>query len=224
MQFDGNAYVQQAFYDFTQGWPPFPYGLPVTINATGSEGGDTLLGSDYAVQMRYVGPGYVYDIAPGADTLSGGGGNDYIDGRGQNDSLSGGAGEDTVVGGDGDDWMHGNMGSDHLEGRNGADSIHGGQGNDLILGGAGNDYISGDAGYNELWGGTGADIFHTSSVITQDWVRDFNYAEGDRVLVDGPYSAFQEGTWVVVEMTGGVRLNIENGDLASWGSDWIVSG
>jgi Ca2+-binding RTX toxin-like protein len=62
----------------------------------GSEGSETLTGSDLSV----------------GDSFYGGGGNDVLDGQGGDDYLEGGTGDDRLVGGAGDDDLNGGPGFD----------------------------------------------------------------------------------------------------------------
>jgi Ca2+-binding RTX toxin-like protein len=113
---------------------------PVSLNLTGTEGNDTLLGATLA------------------DTLSGLDGDDRLEGRGGNDQLSGGAGDDTLDGGDGDDRISASDGNDIVFGGPGNDNIGGGLGNDTIDGGDGDDIIGGGFGADSITGGNGNDV------------------------------------------------------------------
>ena len=160
----------------------FAVGLTVTVN--GGDGGDTILGSEFADSL--IG-GNGADSITGAladDTLEGGNGIDTIRGGVGDDSLFGGdgadsitgdAGNDTVVagngadqvfgdagldslnGGDGSDTLSGDADEDTLSGDNGNDSLLGGTENDSILGGSGNDIASGGDGLDTLFGGADND-------------------------------------------------------------------
>ncbi len=151
-----------------------------TVNATGSNSGDTILGS------------------ANVDNINGAGGNDYIRGGKGVDTLSGGAGTDTVeyrfdvrtvgikadlgastvvnntiaaskvdtisgfenlVGSTRNDVILGSSGGNKLSGDSGNDTISGLAGDDGLFGGVGNDVLSGGAGNNYYSGGAGADKF-----------------------------------------------------------------
>ncbi len=76
--------------------------------------------------------------------------------------------------------------TDPFTGGSGDDLISSGPGNDLIRGLAGNDTLGAGAGIDTLEGGTGADVFVVRTIGggldgTIDVVRDFRYAEGDKV-------------------------------------------
>jgi len=139
----------------------------------------------------------------GNDSLSGGEGDDVLNGGIESDTLDGGAGNDTLIGddthyywaayerdlmfgGDGNDSMLGGTGNDTLYGDAGNDTISGGSLDDVVDGGAGDDFLFGGLGHDTLTGGAGADYFfaargaNTSAVIT-----DYNYAEGDALVLDG---------------------------------------
>ncbi|MGA0608218.1 CAP domain-containing protein [Phenylobacterium sp. VNQ135] len=189
----------------------------------------------------------------GNDTLTGTVGQDFLRGEDGNDSLYGGAafddlhgnlGEDTVVGGpdgdwvvggqgqdvlfgeDGDDVVLGNLGQDTADGGAGDDVVRGGQGHDLITGGFGADYMAGDRGEDTIAGGAGADTFHSFGEAGLDRILDFNRAEGDRVnLVAGStYSFGQVGNDVVINVTGGARIELVGVSMASLTGDWLTVG
>ena len=168
----------------------------------------------------------------GNDVLKGGPGRDSLQGNQGNDTEHGGAGDDIVVGGkdndvqsgdDGDDVVWGNLGNDTLDGGDGADQVRGGQGDDVISGGAGNDYISGDRGNDTETGGPGADMFHSFSGAGIDRVLDFNYSEGDRVMLDPgtAYTLKQAGADAVVDMGNGDQVILVGVQLSSLPSDFV---
>jgi Ca2+-binding RTX toxin-like protein len=171
----------------------------------------------------------------GDDLIYGGDGFDDINGNQGNDTLYGGPGDDWVVGGKdndlqfgeaGDDIVWGNLGNDTLSGGSGNDQIRGGQGDDSLSGGSGNDYISGDRGNDTESGGSGADIFHTFSGAGIDKVLDFNYAEGDRVMLDPgtTYTASQIGADTVVDMGNGDQMILVGVQLSTLPNGWIFTG
>lgn len=111
------------------------------------------------------------------------------------DTLVGGAGNDTLRGGDGNDLLSGGAGDDLLIGGSGDDTLVGGAGRDTLDGGPGNDTLVIDAADVAL-GGSGADRFVVTdslvgqwvsltqagkSVVFADNVKDFSFAEGDRL-------------------------------------------
>jgi Ca2+-binding RTX toxin-like protein len=171
----------------------------------------------------------------GDDVVNGGGGFDDINGNQGNDTIHGAGGDDWVVGGKGDDSqtgdagndiVWGNLGNDTLDGGSGNDQIRGGQGDDSLSGGSGNDFISGDRGNDTESGGPGADIFHDSQDAGVDKVLDFNYAEGDRVMLDPgtTYTVSQVGADTVIDMGGPNQMILVGVTLASLPTDWIFSG
>jgi Ca2+-binding RTX toxin-like protein len=99
-----------------------------TITNGGTDGNDTLVGSD-AVK----------------DALFGGIGDDRLEGRAENDTLDGGSDDDTVLGEGGNDLIQGGTGSDTLDGGDGDDTIESGEGIDNIVLGAGKDVLRGTA-------------------------------------------------------------------------------
>jgi serralysin len=84
----------------------------VIENAIGGNGGDTIIGNQFA---------------------------NRLDGGAGNDSLTGGDGDDTLLGGSGNDWLYGNEGADLLSGGDGNDTLTGVGGDDTLEGGDGND-------------------------------------------------------------------------------------
>jgi len=130
------------------------------------------------------------------DRISGGWGNDWIHAGNGNDTVDGGAGDDIILLGAGDDWLlardaHG-RGDDRIDGGDGNDRIHGGYHEDRIVGGAGNDTLNGGAGDDILTGGAGADTFEIRGLYGAETITDFNFDEGDRVLI-------QEGIYGITE-------------------------
>lgn len=99
----------------------------------------------------------------------------------------------TLAGGDGDNQIWGNKGSNKLLGADGDDSLFGGKGNDTLLGGNGNDVLVGDVGNDRLNGGTGkdvltggsgADTFIFEEEAGQVIIKDFNFDQNDKILLD----------------------------------------
>ena len=185
-------------------------------------------------------------ILGGADSnyLRGDMGNDSIVGGANFDDINGNQGDDTLRGGDGFDWVvggqandllygenggdivYGNLGNDTQFGGDGEDWVRGGQGNDSLDGGAGNDLIWGDRGDDTVSGGTGADTFHAFVGGGLDRITDFNYAEGDRLVLDfAPlYTVSQVGSDTVVDMGGSDRVVLVNVTLSSLPTGWISLG
>ena len=168
----------------------------------------------------------------GNDSIIGGSGFDDINGNKGNDTAHGGLGNDWVVGGqdndllygdNGNDIVYGNLGNDTLNGGDGDDWVRGGQGDDVIFGGAGNDLIWGDRGNDTITGGAGADIFHSFIGAGVDRITDFNYAEGDRLVIDGPagFTLAQAGADGVVTLAGGDTVVLVGVNLDSLPSGWI---
>jgi Ca2+-binding RTX toxin-like protein len=116
------------------------------------------------------------------DVLTGTADSDYFDGGDGNDNLTGGQGEDYFMGGLGDDILIGNQGNDQLFGGQGADVLWGGKGDDLLCPQKGNDII---------YGNLGADKFILCK--GQDTIKDFNFADGDRILIFGDLSTVSYG-------------------------------
>jgi Ca2+-binding RTX toxin-like protein len=104
--------------------------------------------------------------------------------------------------------LYGGSGNDTLFGSGGNDSLVGGFGNDNLYGGEGNDRLNGygytvnnDSQFDNLYGGKGADTFvlgdSYSGVFYDETgdgyavIKDFNYAEGDKIEVKGNSSQYQ---------------------------------
>ena len=197
------------------------------------EGNDTYLagaGNDTIIEAN--GTNYLRGEA-GEDSLSGGSGFDDMHGNMGNDTLRGNDGEDWVVGGKDNDllfgdaaWdiVYGNMGNDTVDGGAGNDWVRGGQGEDSVMGGAGDDWIWGDKGNDTISGGAGADIFHSLVGAAIDRITDFNYAQGDRLVLDGGPSRTiaQIAADVVVDMGNGDQVILVGVSLAGLGADWIT--
>lgn len=132
----------------------------------GSNGSETLNGTENDDRIT---------LAGGRDVSDAGGGNDVQYGGNGNDRLTGGAGFDRMDGGTGDDKMDGGAGVDFLLG---------GDGNDRLTGGGGADRLTGGMGRDTMTGGDGADVFIFSGptdVMTT--VTDFDAAEGDKLKI-----------------------------------------
>lgn len=184
------------------------------------------------------------DGGAGANYLRGGDGADRITGGRDFDDINGNAGDDSAFGGDGDDWVvggrdqdlllgenggdivYGNLGNDTCDGGTGSDIVRGGQGDDVLYGGDGADWLSGDRGSDTVSGGAGADIFHGFSGQGLDRILDFNFAEGDRVMLDAgtSYALAQSGADTVISITGGDQMVLAGVSLSSLGSGWIFTG
>jgi Ca2+-binding RTX toxin-like protein len=151
----------------------------------------------------------------GNDTLRGNDGEDWVVGGKDNDLLFGDAAFDIV---------YGNMGNDTVDGGAGNDWVRGGQGDDTVMGGAGDDWIWGDKGNDTLSGGAGADLFYSLAGAGIDRITDFNYAEGDRLKLDGNPSrtVAQVGADVIVDMGNGDQVILVGVTLSSLGSGWIL--
>jgi Ca2+-binding RTX toxin-like protein len=112
-------------------------GVALAVNKVGTNGPDTLRGTN------------------GADNLLGHGGNDVLYALGGNKNLVGGPGNDGVEGGLGSDTLLGGSGNDFADGGPGSDNISGGEGNDFVVDGE----RRGSAGATDiLTGGDGNDV------------------------------------------------------------------
>lgn len=225
------------------GWNPA--GAPSTT--TGTAGADALTAPSGDATVNGLGGDDTITGGPGADVLFGGSGNDLISTGAGFNRVNGNAGNDVIVGhsqvgdwllgGQGNDLINatastghniinGNLGGDFIEGGSGGDTLRGGQGDDTIAGGAGADVIFGDLGHNSLSGGGGADIFVAGAGT--DTVTDFNVGGGDRIEVAAAvqFSAAQSGADVLVSLSTGGEIILQNVQLANLGptSGWVISG
>ena len=158
----------------------------------------------------------------GNDTLLGGAGNDVLSGGANNDviygnlgadviygnldqdALFGGQVNDTVYGGQVNDVVYGNLGNDIVYGNFGDDFVFGGQDADRLFGGQGNDTINGNLGNDTLFGNLGADRFVFGLGSGADVVMNFNFAEGDRLDVQGQthVTSTAASGWALITLSG----------------------
>jgi Ca2+-binding RTX toxin-like protein len=200
------------------------FATAASTQVQGGAGDDTITGASVADYLR--GGDGDDSIQGGAafDDINGNKGNDTIDGgSGGNDWLVGGQGDDLIIAHHGQNLLYGNLGNDTLIGGDGGEILRGGQGDDSIAGGSGNDFISGDRGNDTESGGAGADTFHFSQDAGVDKVLDFNYAQGDRVMLDPgtTYTLSQVGADTVIDTGGGNEMILVGVKLSALPSDWI---
>lgn len=192
----------------------------------GNDGDDYILGGADSNYLRGD---------SGNDSIVGGANFDDINGNQGDDTLRGGEGFDWVVGGQANDMLYGEGGGDIVYGNLGADTqfggagedwVRGGQANDSLDGGAGNDLMWGDRGDDTVAGGTGADTFHAFVGGGLDRITDFNYAEGDRLVLDfaPAYTVSQVGADTVVDLGGSDRVVLVNVTLSALPAGWISLG
>ncbi|MCW5760580.1 MAG: right-handed parallel beta-helix repeat-containing protein, partial [Phenylobacterium sp.] len=185
--------------------------------------------------LRGSATGSVIRGGEGDDVLRGSANFDDINGNQGDDTASGGAGDDWVVGGKGDDRLsgdagddlvYGNLGADTCEGGAGNDTLRGGQQDDVLIGGAGDDYLSGDRDDDTMTGGAGADTFHSFGEAGIDLITDFDFAEGDRLVLDAgtTYWVAQSGADTIVGMIGGGQVILAGVAASSLGEGWITVG
>ena len=113
------------------------------------------------------------------NVFRGGKGDDFIRGSEGNDELRGGLGNDEIKGGSGNDTLFGGRNSDSLAGNEGNDRLKGGDGNDTLKGGQDLDTLIGSGGADSFIFGS----FRGSSRQEIDVIEDFNFAEGDKVVI-----------------------------------------
>lgn len=166
-----NLLLQKALID---GVEEFFYSFE---NAYGSQGNDTITGSDIANRLWGENGHDILDGGLGADQLVGGTGDDtyWVDDAGDTVTESVGAGVDVIqsaitltlsanvenltllgfanINGTGNtlnNQIIGNGAANTLSGGNGNDTLKGGGGNDLIIGGLGTDALSGEGGIDTV--------------------------------------------------------------------------
>ena len=89
----------------------------------------------------------------------------------------------------------------HRHGKDGDDRMHAGRGDDTVLGGNGEDLLNGGAGDDLLTGGRDADVFVFRGAYGTDTIRDFDAAEGDRLMIAARFEdtfdlhAYDAGRW-----------------------------
>ncbi|MEB3219554.1 MAG: calcium-binding protein [Nostocales cyanobacterium 94392] len=110
---------------------------------------------------------------------------DVFIGTSMDDVITGFAGNDNFEGRSGDDRIQGGNGNDRIKGGNGDDILRGGQGDDILRGGKGDDLLVGGRDNDQLFGGLGADKFEFGMEFGNDIVGDFNFAEGDSIILKG---------------------------------------
>jgi Ca2+-binding RTX toxin-like protein len=191
----------------------------------GDAGNNLIHGNLFQNYLRGMGGDDVIYGGPEFDDINGNQGNDTIHGGGGGDWLVGGQGDDLIYGGSAGDLLLGNLGNDTLIAGDGGETLRGGQGDDSIAGGSGNDFISGDRGNDTVSGGGGADLFHSFAGAGTMRVLDFNYAQGDRVMLDPGtiYNAHQVGLDTVVDIFGGGQVTLVGVQLFSLPTDWITN-
>lgn len=92
-----------------------------------------------------------------------------------------------VVAGDdgGSSVILGDRRSNNLVGADSAETLRALAGKDKIHAGAGGDTLEGGTGRDLLWGQNGADIFKFGNKNGMDDIKDFSFADGDRIDLSG---------------------------------------
>jgi Ca2+-binding RTX toxin-like protein len=191
----------------------------------GDTGNDKITGGTGADFIRGLNDADTVDGGDGADTVNGNLGEDSVLGGTGADVVYGGQGNDTVDGGEGDDpYVNGNIGDDIVHGGYGNDSVYGGQNNDTIYGDEGDDRMSGDLGNDVMFGGNGADRFALTAGGGADWVGDFRYQDGDRILL-APGTTYTTSTYqnqVLISLSDGSTIGLVG--VSTFDSGFIVFG
>lgn len=191
----------------------------------GGSGADTIDGGEGENYLRGETGDDVVRGGSLHDDMHGNQGADTLYGRAGADWVLGGQGNDVLFGEGSDDFVQGNLGSDTADGGDGDDVVRGGQGNDLLSGGNGHDTLSGDLGTDVLTGGLGGDTFYFFAGGGVDRVNDFNYADGDRVLLapGTTWSVERLGIDTIVRVGLFDQLVLVGVDATGLPSDWIVA-
>src|SRR5262245_34461479 len=146
------------------------------VNGEGTDGNDQIFGG------------------PNDDTIKGGKGLDALYGEGGDDWIYGGADRDWLFGGDNNDHLFGEGGLDEMYGDSGDDELYGGELSDLLNGGPGMDILVGGTDADWMTGRSEPDRFlfiygnvfdNDSSSSNPDMIMDFNWKEGDIIVVEG---------------------------------------
>jgi len=151
-------------------------GNVISIEVTGGDGHDELVGASDLDSSLYGGDGddtitvlggdVLVEAGDGNDTIDGGSGSDTLLGGDGNDSITGGASGDSIDGGDGVDSLDGGIGDDTLQGGDGADRLDGGTGNDSLNGSSGDDLLIGNTGDDIIRGGSGSDSIYGDLLVS----------------------------------------------------------
>lgn len=211
------------------------------IEIAATDNADSLFGtSANEVSSLLAGNDY-FSGASGTDVVNGNTGNDTINGENGNDTLYGGKDQDSINGGSGLDFINGNMGNDTISDFEGSNTLRGGQGDDVISGAGqlfgdlGNDRLEGNAYTAEsFYGGQGADTFVVTfppRLATVDTIKDFNFAEGDRIDIDNDRSikigTLQSGNGAYISYENPITLFsyyvvLEGVDPYAINSSWFI--
>lgn len=170
---------------------------------------EAVLSGDGNDWLRGTTSANAFSTGAGNDTVLAAGGADTVDGGSGNDILLGGAGRDLLLldgaqpvqvalwqqgaqdTGQGMDILRGfedvrsGNGNDRLAGSVAANRLLSGGGRDWLSGGAGSDTLNGQGGSDTLLGGQGGDTFVFAA--GHDVIRDFDRAEGDRLLLEDAF-------------------------------------
>lgn len=163
--FDGSAETKSLHIDLTPG----------SWIYRGEEKANTLV---YDSRGKVVGDQMFIGFGTQIENLIGGKGSDYLTGNETNNHIQGGAGHDHIDGGKGHDWLEGGAGNDEIRGAEGNDILVGGLGQDTLIGGAGKDQFT----------------FDNIAKGSVDYIKDFNQAEGDTiVLMSNVFTSLKAG-------------------------------
>lgn len=191
----------------------------------GSEGDDSLYGTDMNDVLsgqngndRLFGLGGADTLAGGAgrDTITAGSGNDFIGGGTEDDVINAEVGNDTAGGGFGNDVINMDDGDDIAGGGPDHDTINGGLGADNLAGSYGNDVLDGENGNDRIGGGPGRDRIDGGAGSDQ-----IGAGEGDDTVNGQGGHDFLAGGGRNDSLNGGAGNDTLNGGL---GDDTLVGG
>ena len=225
-----NIYVPLRYHSIAGSFPS-----DYSIRQVALSGADSITASEADDRFEAFGGNDTIFGLGGGDTLYAGDGDDLVYGNMGQDGIMGGAGADTIFGGKefdslwgeaGDDVVNGNMGDDVVVGGEGNNTLYGGQDNDLLWGESGSDHLYGDKGNDTLRGGGGADMFYLQVEGGTDYITDFNYAEGDRVIVAAgmPYAVGTDNGLHLTLSDGSTIYLVGHTTPGGIAGNWIITG
>lgn len=110
-----------------------------------------------------------------------------------------------------------------IDGGTGNDTIWGSSSGELIAGGAGNDVLFGGGGSDTLHGGNGADTFEFTRTSEGSDVLDFNYGEGDRIVIyESSFSLIDRQSLRATD--DGIQFEFYDASISGWNTFEIQLG
>jgi Ca2+-binding RTX toxin-like protein len=143
-----------------------------------------------------------------------------------NDDSAGGALNLTLNGTSGNDILTGGLGNDILSGLAGNDTLDGAAGDDTLTGGVGADTLTGGLGADRFVYTNISDSLFTATAPNNayDRIRDFNFGQGDRIVLSGlPSSVFNAGVISAANLTAAVTAAYADADPTTAGSQALAT-